>query len=135
MFHQLCLPFHEQSVLLAICLNAFSNAFSSGFGLNLSQTAALLTLLPILHLLALAAFFTMFSLPAFGFARGDVVAAMFCSSHKTLAFGLPLIQTIFKGNANLAAFCAPIMFIFPLQLTLGSILLPAISRYINKPQQ
>ena len=62
------------------------------------------------------------------------------ASQKTLAFGLPLIKTIFEGSscprvtvcdacdllavrafpsdANLAYFCAPIMRLHPMQLTL-----------------
>lgn len=63
-----------------------------------------------------------FSSKIFNFKRADAIAATFCTSHKTLAFGLPLLNTIFEGNANLAAYCAPVMFIHPLQLLLGSIL-------------
>lgn len=124
----------DQMILLGICFNAFSNAFTNGLGLDLRQTAVLLTLLPTLHLLSLGAFFQIFSLPALGFSRGEVVAAMFSASHKTLAFGIPLIQTIFHGNVNVAAYCAPLMFIHPIQMTLGSILIPALSQYTSKPQ-
>jgi sodium/bile acid cotransporter 7 len=75
--------------------------------------------------------FKIFSLPVFNFSRPEIVAAMFCSSQKTLAFGLPLINTIFEGNPNLASFVAPLMFIHPLQMTLGSLLLPRISKYTS----
>jgi sodium/bile acid cotransporter 7 len=54
---------------------------------------------------------------------------MFCSSEKTLAGGLPLVNTIFAGDPNLAAYCAPIMFIHPLQMIVGSFLLPRINLY------
>jgi sodium/bile acid cotransporter 7 len=118
-----------QVILLGIAWNAFCNAFSSGLGLDLRQSLVLVTLLPILHLASLAGLFKIFSLSIFGFTRGETVAAMFCSSRKTLAFGLPLINTIFEGNANLAAYCAPLMFIHPLQMTLGSLLIPAVSKY------
>lgn len=57
------------------------------------------------------------------------MAGMFCASQKTLAFGLPLINTIFEGSPNLAAYCAPIMFIHPLQLILGSLLIPRLETY------
>lgn len=74
----------------------------------------------------------LFQLPFWNFTRGEVVAGVFCASHKTLAFGLPLINTIFEGNPNLAAYCAPIMFIHPLQLVLGSFLLPRLSKYTEE---
>jgi len=66
---------------------------------------------------------------------GEAVAAAFCSSHKTLAFGLPLIQTIFEGNPNLAAYCAPLMLIHPLQLVLGSLLVPYFKTYTEESQE
>jgi sodium/bile acid cotransporter 7 len=119
----------QEVVLLGIVWNAFCNAFSDGLGIGVKESVFLLLLLPALHLSTLAAFFKFFSFPALNFSRVDTVAAMFCASQKTLAFGLPLVNTIFQGNPNLAAFCAPIMFIHPLQMTIGSFLLPAVEKY------
>lgn len=53
------------------------------------------------------------------------------ATQKTLAFGLPLIQTVFEGSSNLAAYCAPIMFIHPLQLIVGSLLIPELEQYTS----
>jgi sodium/bile acid cotransporter 7 len=100
-------------------------------GLDLHHGIVLLTLLPLLHLGSLLASFGLFQNKIFNFSRREQVAAMFCASHKTLAFGLPLVNTIFEGNSNLAAYCAPIMFIHPLQLVLGSLLVPRLSKYIS----
>jgi sodium/bile acid cotransporter 7 len=122
----------QEVVLLGIVWNAFCNAFSDGLGIGLKESLFLLLVLPVLHVLTLATFFKFFSLPALQFTRGDTIAAMFCASQKTLAFGLPLVNTIFQGNPNLAAFCAPIMFIHPLQMTIGSFLLPAIQKYTER---
>ena len=120
-----------QIILLGIVWNAFCNAFSSGLGLELKHSFVLLTLLPTLHLASLGALFKIFSAPFLEFSRPEVVAAMFCASQKTLAFGLPLINTIFEGNQNLASYCAPLMFIHPLQMTLGSLLMPMITKYTS----
>lgn len=86
----------------------------------------LIMLLSALHLGSYAACMKFFSSKMLNFRREDVIAATFCTSHKTLAFGLPLLNTIFEGNVNLAAYCAPIMFLHPLQLLLGSILVGRI---------
>lgn len=115
--------------MLGIVWNAFCNAFTSGLGLKLQHSIGLLVLLPTLHLLSLIGMFRMFSIPKFQLSRPNIIAAMFCSSQKTLAFGLPLVNTIFEGNPNLAFYCAPIMFIHPLQMIVGSILLPKIQKY------
>lgn len=102
--------------------NAFCNAFTKGIGIEVRHGIFLLGLLSSLHLGSFAVLMKFFSSKIFNFKRADVIAATFCTSHKTLAFGLPLLNTIFEGNANLAAYCAPVMFIHPLQLLLGSIL-------------
>lgn len=122
----------QELILLSILWNAFCTSFSSSLGLELKHALALLLLLPTLHGLSLAAMFRFFSLPAFKFERGEVVAAMFCSSQKTLAFGLPLIQTLYENSANLASYCAPIMFVHPLQLIIGSLLIPKLEKYTAK---
>lgn len=118
-----------QIILLGIVYNAFCNAFSKGLGLEVRHGLVLLALLPTLHLASLAVLKKLFELPLWNFNRGEVVAGVFCASHKTLAFGLPLVNTIFEGNPNLAAYCAPIMFIHPLQLVLGSLLIPRFTKY------
>jgi solute carrier family 10 (sodium/bile acid cotransporter), member 7 len=119
----------QELILLGIVWNAFCNAFSKGMGLEFRHAAALLAILPTLHIISLVFLFKMFQQPFWGLSRGETVAAMFCASHKTLAFGLPLVNTIFEGNPNLASYCAPIMFIHPLQLVLGSLLVPRLVRY------
>jgi len=121
----------QEIILLGIVWNAFCNAFIDGLGIQFKHTLVLLALLPTLHLAALAASFKLFTLPLFRFTKAEAIAAMFCSSQKTLAFGLPLVNTIFQGNPNLASFCAPIMFIHPLQMAIGSFLLPTIQQFIN----
>ena len=121
----------QEVILLSILWNAFCTAISDNIGLEFRSGIGLLLLLPILHGVSLAAVFAFFSIPALGFSRGEIVASMFCASQKTLAFGLPLINTIFEGNPNLAAYCAPIMFLHPLQLIIGSLLVPRLQRFTS----
>jgi len=44
---------------------------------------------------------------------------------------LPLISTIFEGNPNLAAYSAPIMLMHPLQLIIGSSLVPKFRNFVD----
>ena len=126
----------QEIILLSILWNAFCTAFSaSNIGLDLRNVLFLLGLLPAMHLSAFAVMF--FAASRLGFSRGDVVAAAFCASQKTLAFGLPLIHTLFgssSGAAKLAAYSAPIMLVHPLQLILGSLLLPWLQRYTEESE-
>jgi sodium/bile acid cotransporter 7 len=119
----------QEVVLLGIVWNAFSNAFSSGLGLEGKHAVALLTLLPTLHVASLASLFSFFRWETFGFSIEEAIAATFCAAHKTLAFGLPLINTIFDGNPNLASYCAPLMIMHPLQLVIGSLVAPYFMRF------
>jgi solute carrier family 10 (sodium/bile acid cotransporter), member 7 len=120
----------QEIVLLGIVWNAFCEAFTKGLGLDVSHAIALLIMLPVLHIGSLATLFSFFkSKLLLNNTPGEVVAATFCSSHKTLAFGLPLIQTIFDGNPNLASYCAPIMLMHPLQLVIGSFIVPYFTKY------
>jgi sodium/bile acid cotransporter 7 len=125
----------QELILLGIVWNAFCNAFTKGMGLELRHGLALLALIPTLHVGSLFILQKFFELPFFNFDRSQIVASVYCASHKTLAFGLPLINTIFEGNPNLASYCAPIMFIHPLQLVLGSLAVPKFSKYIEEEQK
>jgi solute carrier family 10 (sodium/bile acid cotransporter), member 7 len=122
----------QEVILLSILWNAFSTAMASHLGVGLRDGMALLVLLPLLHLSALASTGALFALPWWKFPRAQVVAAMFCSSQKTLAFGLPLLQTMFHGNANVALYCAPLMLLHPIQLTIGSLLVPKLEEYVKE---
>lgn len=133
--HEPFLKRSQEVVLLGILWNAFCTAITSQLGMSFRDGIALLTILPIIHLIALAGTFGFFSWPVLEFTRGDVVAAMFCASQKTLAFGLPIVQTIFEGNANVAIYSAPLMIIHPIQLMIGSILVPRFERYIKSEKQ
>jgi sodium/bile acid cotransporter 7 len=121
----------KQTILLGIVWNAFCNAFSSGLGLELKHSLFLLAMLPAVHVASLGVLLKFFGSPLLKISRGEAVAAAFCASQKTLAFGLPLINTIFEGNPNLAAYCAPLMFVHPLQMTFGSLLLPFIRSFAS----
>ena len=67
----------------------------------MKHAAALLTLLPALHAGSLISLSFFFRFKIFGLSSEEAKAATFCAAQKTLAFGLPLINTIFEGNVNL----------------------------------
>jgi sodium/bile acid cotransporter 7 len=120
-------------VLLGIVWNAFCNAFARGIGLDLNSAIVLMMLLPLVQLGSLAALFSIFrSRLLLDVTHGEVVAATFCSGHKTLAFGLPLINMIFEGSPNLTSYCAPIMLTHPLQLVIGSLMSPYFTKFTTE---
>jgi sodium/bile acid cotransporter 7 len=122
-------------VLLGIVWNAFCNAFTKGLGLDVGHAIALLIMLPLLHFGSLITLFSIFRAKVMNNTSGEAVAATFCGAHKTLAFGLPLINTIFEGNPNLASYCAPIMLIHPLQLVIGSFLVSYFTKFTEEDKK
>lgn len=139
-FYRKRAPFFKRTqevILLSILWNAFCTAIASPIGLDLQPIGWLTfaTLIPMIHVVSLLGFFTLFA--RLGLSRADVVAAMFCASHKTLAFGLPMIHTLFgslsKSNPHLlASYCAPILLLHPVQLVVGSILIPRLQKYTKE---
>ena len=99
-----------------------------------SPTAAPVTVLASLPLLygALAAFsFWLFD-RVLKLERRDSTAMLFCSTHKTLAFGVPLIRTMFESSAAgvVGWATAPLLIWHPTQLVVGSFLCPKLQEYI-----
>lgn len=125
----------QEVILLGIVWNAFCEAFTRGLGLDFSHAIALLILLPLLHIGSLIVLFSLFKSKRSSNTPGEAVAATFCASHKTLAFGLPLINTIFDGNVNLASYCAPIMLMHPLQLVIGSFIVPYFTKFTEEKSE
>lgn len=59
-------------------------------------------------------------------------ASLFCSSQKTLAFGIPFIRMAFAGNPDIALILAPLLVYAPVELLIGSSLfVPYLRGYID----
>ena len=61
----------------------------------------------------------------------DRIAFIMCSTHKTLALGLPLFKVIFQGRADLAVLCTPLLLQHPLQLVIGSAVAPRLKKAVE----
>ncbi len=109
-----------------------TSAGGTGAGVLLgpSRLLSLLTVLITLHLFAVWCIFHTFQF--LGYTKEEVVAATFTASQKTMALGLPLTKVIFDGNPNLASYSVPLMMIGPLQLSLGSLMVPWFKAYISR---
>jgi len=92
----------------------------------------LATALPAAFFLSQLAMFAFSALPVFKLTRKDQTAAMFCATQKTLAFGMPLIKAFFEGSPHAALITTPLLVIHPLQLLIGSLMIPYLQRYIKQ---
>jgi sodium/bile acid cotransporter 7 len=57
------------------------------------------------------------------FSLTDCIAGLFCSVHKTLALGIPIVDAIFGKAADAAVYAIPIMMYHPFMIFIGSSLL------------
>lgn len=122
----------SEVVLLLIIFNTFCEAFmAKGATLCRADLLALGVIMPALYTLLLLGGARLLDRTAV--EPRDAVAALYCSSQKTLAFGLPLIRLMFAGHPDLAFYTAPIMCLHPLQLLVGSALRPTIRKRLKLP--
>ena len=63
--------------------------------------------------------------------RADRVALLFCGTHKTVAMGIPLLNTIFEDNPKLGIFVVPLLLWHPLQLLVGSLAATRIAKWVE----
>nr|XP_045618156.1 sodium/bile acid cotransporter 7-like isoform X1 [Procambarus clarkii] len=58
------------------------------------------------------------------FSRGDTLAIMFCSTHKSLTLGLPILRILVSEVTALGELALPLLVYHPLQMVLGGTLTP-----------
>jgi len=122
-------------LLLAIVYNVFSDTFVQGIGVGGGALATLLATMPLLYLALSGVFWAVSTWWLPGLDLPTRTAAMFCSSQKTLAFGIPFIKTAFGSRPDIAYILAPLLIYAPSQLLLGSVLLvPRLGQRIKDAQ-
>jgi hypothetical protein len=63
------------------------------------------------------------------------VMGLFGATHKTVAMGLPLISAIYDGNPNVGLYSLPLLCWHPLQLLLGSLLVPRLAAFVKREEE
>eukprot|EP00611_Tribonema_gayanum_P023169 TRINITY_DN4815_c0_g1_i3.p1 TRINITY_DN4815_c0_g1~~TRINITY_DN4815_c0_g1_i3.p1 ORF type:complete len:428 (+),score=125.53 TRINITY_DN4815_c0_g1_i3:104-1285(+) len=127
----------SEAVLLAIVYNTFCDALVPGKPGGAGALAGVLSprdafLLPaalvVLQAASLAAGAAIAH--AADLPPQDLPVVMFAGAHKTLSFGIPLLKTMFGGPGSdpvrLAALSAPLLLYHPLELLIGSALVPKL---------
>lgn len=65
-----------------------------------------------------------------GYTKADTVALMFCSTHKSLTLGMPILKIIYAGDAILPFISIPLLIYHPTQILLGSVLVPFVKTWM-----
>ena len=67
-----------------------------------------------------------------GYAPKDVVCIMYCSTHKSLTLGMPMLKIVFADNPLLSVLCLPLLAYHPTQIMLGGLLVPTMKDWLEK---
>lgn len=68
----------------------------------------------------------------FGFDLYDRIAILFCSSQKTLAFGIPIVTSLYESSPDLGIFLVPLLLYYPLMLIMDSFLVQPLSAKVHR---
>jgi len=120
------------ATLLLIIYSAFCDTFSNE-DISLPRSE-LLTVLVCVVLIQLTLLYTVFYVTQSSwcrFSRADVVAAMYCSTHKSLTLGIPMLKIMYSGDPNLSFITIPLLMYHPCQILLGGIIAPKLKVWMH----
>ncbi|MEQ2159072.1 hypothetical protein GOODEAATRI_018800 [Goodea atripinnis] len=126
----------SSAVLLMIIYTTFCDTFSNP-NIELDPTSLLLVVLIIFSIQVsfMLLTFGVSTRSGSGFSPADTVAIMFCSTHKSLTLGIPMLKIVFEGYEHLSLISVPLLIYHPAQILLGSILVPTIRSWMASRQK
>ncbi|XP_063930497.1 sodium/bile acid cotransporter 7-B-like [Zophobas morio] len=65
------------------------------------------------------------------FSSQDIIAIMFCSTHKSLTLGIPILRIMFHGYAHLSQVSLPLLVYHPTQIILGGMMVSQLKDWVH----
>ncbi|KAF5294331.1 hypothetical protein FQR65_LT10784 [Abscondita terminalis] len=128
--HNLPLNTISQCALLFVIYTTFCDTFSMPEG-GLTATDILSTMFLVLLMQMMLLTISFYSAKSFKFfGPTDVVCAMFCSTHKSLTLGIPILRIMFYGLSHLSQITLPLLVYHPTQMILGGLLVANLKEWI-----
>ncbi|XP_076019028.1 sodium/bile acid cotransporter 7 isoform X2 [Genypterus blacodes] len=126
----------SSAVLLMIIYTTFCDTFSNP-NIELDPTSLLLVVFIIFSIQVsfMLLIFIFCTRPRTGFTPADTVAIVFCSTHKSLTLGIPMLKIVFAGYEHLSLISVPLLIYHPAQILLGSVLVPTIRSWMTSRQK
>lgn len=128
-------PFRQigSFILLMIIYTTFCDTFGAG-DIDVELSSLLLIVLIILFvqilLLSLTFYLSSNTLSRL-YSPADTVCIMFCSTHKSLTLGIPMLKIIYAGSPALSFLTIPLLVYHPTQILLGGLLVPFIKSWLT----
>ncbi|KAI6657457.1 Sodium/bile acid cotransporter 7 isoform X1 [Oopsacas minuta] len=119
-------------ILLAIIYTAFSGTFHKGYadGISIYSLLIILFIILIVQLFLLSLSFIISTKLLSGFKRYDVICVLFCSTHKSLTLGIPMLGVIFGNTMEGVMYSIPLLVYHPMQIIIGGLLVPTLREWV-----
>ena len=124
----------QEALLSLVVYSSFCNTFAGEVDINPVSIVIIALVIFVVQfgLFALAWWF--YNIPALGFDTKDAIAGMFCSVHKTMALGVPVISSMYEDSpAGSGVYSIPLL-IYHLLAVSGSILVPIMKRKVAETE-
>ncbi|XP_077983638.1 sodium/bile acid cotransporter 7-like isoform X2 [Glandiceps talaboti] len=131
-------PFGQigSGVLLLIIYTTFCDTFSNeNLHIDHFSLLSVTCIVILLQMALLLLTFALSQLNFLGYSPADVVAIMFCSTHKSLTLGIPMLKIIYHGFDHLSHISIPLLVYHPTQILLGGLLVPLVRQWMVGAQK
>ncbi|XP_004456553.1 sodium/bile acid cotransporter 7 isoform X4 [Dasypus novemcinctus] len=126
----------SSSVLLMIIYTTFCDTFSNpNIDLDKFSLIVIVFIIFSIQLSFMILTFIFSTRNNSGFTPADTVAIIFCSTHKSLTLGIPMLKIVFAGHEHLSLISVPLLIYHPAQILLGSVLVPTIKSWMVSRQK
>lgn len=125
-----CFARAQKYLLIFIVYTIFCQTFQSKTGISVGQTLAVMLVIFLLQLFLLACAWLSGHL-LFRHQPRLRVVALFGGVAKTIALGIPLIQSLYEHNDHVGAYALPVLIWYPMLLVIGSCLTPFVAKYVD----
>ncbi|CAH2301119.1 sodium bile acid cotransporter 7 isoform X1 [Pelobates cultripes] len=123
-------------VLLMIIYTTFCDTFSNpNIDLDTFSLVVIVFIIFFIQLAFMLLTFLFSTSKNSGFTPADTVAIVFCSTHKSLTLGIPMLKIVFAGYEHLSLISVPLLIYHPAQILLGSVLVPTIKSWMLSRQK
>uniref|UniRef100_A0A7S3YU58 Sodium/bile acid cotransporter n=1 Tax=Lotharella globosa TaxID=91324 RepID=A0A7S3YU58_9EUKA len=127
----------SSGTLVFIIYTVFCDTFSGNFEVEIEVLLGLVIFLLLWMIFLIFLVYTLASTAFPSLSRSDLVAIIFCSTHKSLTLGMPLLKILFGGDPDIsiAVISIPLLIYHPLQILLGSCLIVPMQKWVDKDPQ
>ncbi|KAK3611410.1 hypothetical protein CHS0354_034857 [Potamilus streckersoni] len=118
-------------VLLLIIYTTFCDTFSQKtIEVGILSLLGIVSFIVLLQCILLYCIFFFTARCRMNFSKADIVALMFCCTHKSLTLGIPIIKIIFAGYTGMSIISIPLLIYHPAQILLGGLLVPTVKKWL-----